>query len=651
MLQLIRSKATSLAAKLLFGVLIIAFGAGIWSNAGDMFRSRLGDTSVAHVGSRKIEPNDLRKEVQDMSNQLSQRFKGPLTPEQLRELGVVDAALQRLINQDLIELEVKRMSLAVGDNQLNQIIRSVPAFRNERGDFDPAIYRALVNQRHMSSQQYEAELRNEVVESQLDQALIAGVSPPSALVDPLYRSSAERRTADIMTIPVSAVPVPATPSDADIQAYYDKHTNKTKDEDQRPDPEAAALSVPELRSFSVALLQVEDVAAQIRVPEEKLRAEYDQRQDEFRTKAEGHFEQIVLPDEGRAKEAEAALAEGKDFAAVAADVAHEAKDTLDIGTFKKGELLPQLNEPAFALKTGETTQPIQTSFGWHILHAVEMKPEMVKPFDEVKEQLAKEVALDEAGDQIATTVKHIEDALAAGTSLGDIAAKFGMTTVTVENVDANGHDAEGKLVTLPGGTEARKILDAAFHRSVGPVGPASTLDELGESSYFLLQVDKITPETPKPLEAVKGTIIETLQQQQRSAALLALAKEATDAVNAGKTLAAVAEEKKLAVTTSPPLARRGGDAKLPPVLVSQIFATKPGSAVYARTSDGYVVAQVKEILPPDAAQQETQAPQFAAQQVTPALQQDILEEFQSALHQRFPVTINTEAVDAFGRTD
>ena len=63
------------------------------------------------------------------------------------------------------------------------------------------------------------------------------------------------------------------------------------------------------------------------------------------------------------------------------------------------------------------------------------------------------------------------------------------------------------------------------------------------------------------------------------------------------------------------------------------------------------MAQVKEILPPDAAQQEKQAPQFAAQQVTPALQQDILEEFQSALHQRFPVTINTEAVDAFGRTD
>ena len=83
MLQLIRSKATSFAAKLLFGILIIAFGAGIWSNAGDMFRSRLGDTSVAHVGCRKIEPNELRKEVQDMSNELSQRFKGTLTPDQL----------------------------------------------------------------------------------------------------------------------------------------------------------------------------------------------------------------------------------------------------------------------------------------------------------------------------------------------------------------------------------------------------------------------------------------------------------------------------------------------------------------------------------------------------------------------------------------
>ncbi|HUH85373.1 MAG TPA: SurA N-terminal domain-containing protein, partial [Stellaceae bacterium] len=393
MLQIIRSKATSFAAKVLFGILIIAFGAGIWSNAGYMFRSRLGDTSVAHVGSRMIEPNELQKEVRDMSNELNQRFKGTLTPEQLKTLGVVDAALQRLVNQDLLELEIERLQLAVGDSQLSQIIRSVPAFRDKRGVFDPAIYHALVSEKHMSPQQYESELRNEVVESQLDQALIAGVSPPPELVDTLYRSSAERRTADMMTIPESAVPAPATPSDADIEAYYEKHTKQAKDEDQQEqDREAAALNVPELRSFSVGLLLVEDVAAQIKVPEEKLRSQYDQRQDEFRTKAEGHFEQIVLPDEAKAKEAEAELAQGKDFAEVAADVAHQAKDKIDIGTFKKGELLPQLNDPAFALKAGETTQPIQTTFGWHILHAVEMKPETVRPFDEVKEKLAKDVA-------------------------------------------------------------------------------------------------------------------------------------------------------------------------------------------------------------------------------------------------------------------
>jgi len=62
------------------------------------------------------------------------------------------------------------------------------------------------------------------------------------------------------------------------------------------------------------------------------------------------------------------------------------------------------------------------------------------------------------------------------------------------------------------------------------------------------------------------------------------------------------------------------------------------------------VAQGKEVLPPDPAQQEKQIGQFSATQIAPALQQDILDEFNAALRARFPVTTNAEVLDALTRS-
>jgi hypothetical protein len=120
----------------------------------------------------------------------------------------------------------------------------------------------------------------------------------------------------------------------------------------------------------------------------------------------------------------------------------------------------------------------------------------------------------------------------------------------------------------------------------------------------------------------------------------------TDAINGGKSIAEVASQHQLSVLTSVPLTRRTADAKTPPGLVREIFGAKPGGAVFARGVDGYIVAQVKDVLPPDPAQQEKQITQFSAAQITPALREDLLEEFGAALRQRYPVTTNQEAVDA-----
>ncbi|HEX7967522.1 MAG TPA: peptidyl-prolyl cis-trans isomerase [Stellaceae bacterium] len=622
MLQAIRSKASSLIVKVLFGVLVISFG--VWG-IGDIFRNRGADTTVATVGGRKIDQRELTRAVNEQAEQLRAMLRGARPDaEQLKALGIVDSALERLINRELMDLEIGRLRLAVSDEAIRQAIVSTRAFQNDTGQFDRDRYRAVLAAQHLSEPQFEALLRADLIRQQLGHAVADGVVPPAGLVDALYRNRAERRVADIAILPESAAAAPDKPSDAELSAFYEQHKS--------------SFALPELRSFSVGVLSLDDVAAGIEVPESKLREEYEARLADFRTPEQRHLQQILLPDEAKAKEAESQLAAGKDFAAVAKDVSGATPDLFDLGLFKRDDLPLKLADAAFDIKKGEVTPPIEDELGWHILRVTEIKPEVTQPFAEAKQKLAADISRDLAGDEIAKRANQIDDAVAAETPFADVAARFGLKVTKVESVGRDGHKRDGSEVELP--PPADQILDTAFHSAEGKTSP---LTEMGESGYYLVQVDKVTPSTFKPLDEVRAQATELWQADKRNAALETLAKEMTDAVNAGQKLADVAAAHKLPAFTSAPLLRSGGDTKVPPAITAKIFESKPGAAAFARGADGYVVAQVKEVLPPDPAK-EGEAVARVSQQLAPAMREELLQQFEAALRERYPVTIDNEAV-------
>jgi peptidyl-prolyl cis-trans isomerase D len=393
-----------------------------------------------------------------------------------------------------------------------------------------------------------------------------------------------------------------------------------------------------LRSFNAALLLLEDIAAGIAVPEEKLREEYQNRVAEFHTPEQRHLQQILLSDEAKAKEAETALAAGKDFAQVAQEVAGATPESLDLGFATREEMPPALGDAAFALKPGEVTKPIEDSFGWHIVRMVEVKPEETQPFEAVKEKLAKEVARDMAGDQIAKLANQVDDAVAGGTPFAEIVQRFGLKLSKLESVDAGGRNAEGKPVDLPQGSDA--ILRTAFTTAAGQV---SQLNELGESGYYMVQVETVTPSTVKPLDEVREPVVALWQQETRDAALASLSKEIVGEVGEGKSLADIAKARSFQTFTMQPMPRSGGDPKVPPVLVARLFEAKIGGVVSAKGDAGYLVAQLKEILPPDPTAQ-TAGTARLSQQLGAQMQDDLLREYDQALRDRYPVSIDQAAV-------
>jgi len=62
-----------------------------------------------------------------------------------------------------------------------------------------------------------------------------------------------------------------------------------------------------------------------------------------------------------------------------------------LGMFAKGQMVPEYDEVSFSMKEGEISKPVKTQFGYHIIKLNEKKEASKAVFEEIKEQLAKDI--------------------------------------------------------------------------------------------------------------------------------------------------------------------------------------------------------------------------------------------------------------------
>lgn len=124
------------------------------------------------------------------------------------------------------------------------------------------------------------------------------------------------------------------------------------------------------------------------IADEAAKAFYDENGDMF------HLEQvkakhILLDDENTAKDIIKKLEAGEDFAELAKEHSTDptAKDNGgELGYFPKGAMVPEFEEAAFSLEVGKISEPVKSSFGYHVI-IVEDKKEESTTFEDAKDQI------------------------------------------------------------------------------------------------------------------------------------------------------------------------------------------------------------------------------------------------------------------------
>ena len=620
MLTSIRSKSTGLIAKILFGLLIVAFA--LWG-IGDIFRSDQAQKPVATIGNIQYSQNEFRRDLKQAMDRFGQQMQGmQFTAQQFAQFGGVAQVVAQAINRNSLKVYAQEHGLGVSQATAVAEIQSDPQFQNSQRQFDRNRFTLTLDQLGLSEAGYVNEVQTDLVNQALYRAVLTGIAVPQPFAEELYLNQAEERTADVLVIPAASMTGIADPDDAALEAYRKDHAEQYK--------------APEYRAATVLQISPEDLVPEISVTDDEIAAEYETQKATFSTPDIREIEQVVVQDKAQADKIEEAVKAGTAFPDAVKQVT--GGDPVVLGKLQKQGLPSEIADAVFAVAAGGVSEPLTSPFGIHIVHVISSEPATTKTLDEMKDQLKHNIALAKASESLDSLIKQLDDTLAGGSSLEETGAKLKMKVTKLAAVDSAGKDDKGADTGLK-----PDVVQLVFSTDSGN---QSSVTPLNDGSYVVVQTTGTTPPADKPFDQVKAQLKSDWLADKQHEAAEAKAKEIAEKAKTGD-LQAEATKLGLTVKKSQSFTRDKGDPvnDIAPGLAAGLFGVKQGETAVGETKDGPVVAKVTAITPPDPKAHPDDVATLT-QAVNNQIRGDLSAQFSEALRQEIKPEVHEDIINS-----
>jgi peptidyl-prolyl cis-trans isomerase D len=479
-------KAGQVAVWVLLGLLVIGLGGFGIENFGS------GVRKVGSVDGQEISTDDYFRALRQEMTAVSRQAGRAVPISEGLAIGVDRAVRQQLVTTAVQDAEVARLGLSVGDARLAQEIRAMAAFRNLSGQFDRVSYSAMLQDNGFTEATFEARMRKDLARGLMQTAVAAGFNAPDVVGAAFYDYAEERRSFSLLRLTAADLPEPMRePDAAAIRAYYDANP--------------AEFTRPEARRITWAALLVDEVAKTVPVDEAELRKLYDAQIAEFVQPERRLVERLVFPDDAAATAARNRLDAGQvTFEALVAERGLALED-IDLGDVAPAAL-GGAADAVFAMTEPGVVGPLPSSLGPALFRMNGILEAVEVPFEEARAALASDFAVDAARRQIATRIEEIDDLLAGGATLEDLARETGLTLGTIE---LEPDTAEGIAAYPRFRAEAEKITETSFPEAF----------ELDDGSIAAIRLDAVLPPALRPCDDVADQVAEAARAAALRAAL------------------------------------------------------------------------------------------------------------------------------------
>jgi len=391
MLDFFRNHQRLMMALLL---LIVLPGLGFVGIQG--FRGFFDDSAnVAAVNGHKITRVEFDGAFRQQIDQARQALGGQFdikafdTPEHRKQV------LDGLIQQRVLADETQRLHLTASDNAVRDALMSDPmiaSLKKPDGSIDVERYAQLLSFQGMTPEQYQERVRYSLALQQIPASIVASAFTPKGPAQRLSELAAQQREVQALVLKTSDYAAKVQPTDAQLTAYYDAHKQ--------------SFATPETATIQYLVYSPAAAAASAQPTDADIKKFYDDNPTHFRSEAQVRVSHIFIAAASDASAADKAAAKTKaeqlladvkahpdQFAQIAQKNSQDAPSAAkggDLGFITRGSTAggKAFDDAAFALKEGDVSGVVQSDLGFHILKATEVKPSVVKPFADVKDQIA-----------------------------------------------------------------------------------------------------------------------------------------------------------------------------------------------------------------------------------------------------------------------
>lgn len=506
MLQSIRDRSRSWGAKIIIGAVVAAMALfGVDSLIG-LFTG--GPDEIARVNGESITRHELELEVQRAIR------SGQVPPEQERALR--NQILDELITDRLVTQYAEEGGLYLSEDQLDQMIVSLPEFQDQDGRFSRELFRNRLASAGFTPLSFREALREDMKRQQLQQGLAYSTLSLPAEQERLAELQRQTRSFRYHELSVADLDEAPEADEEAIRDYYEENQE--------------AYQRPAQVRLNYVVVDREQMAGEVEVEEQALR----ERWQELGRDADRRVSHIMLTfGEERSREeavetlqrVRERLEEGESFAELAAEVSEDpisAEQGGDLGEISRGFFGEAFDEAAFSLDEGEVSDIVETDNGLHLLKVTEIDR---APFEDVRDELRRELATSRVSDAFNQRVQRLIDESFAADDLRSVAEDLDLRLQESDWVSREG--GEGVLAE-PG------VMSAAFSEDVLEEGFNSEVIELDEDRRMVLRVAEHREATVLPLDEVRDRVEASVEAEMQREALTELAQQRLAQLRAGE---------------------------------------------------------------------------------------------------------------------
>lgn len=585
MFDLFRSREK--AVRILLGALLVLVGLSMLTylvpnyNTGS---SSSDDTVVATVNKEPITQMEVQRILQNT-------LRGGQIPATILP-NYVPQLVNNLVTERALEYEAQRLGFQVTDAQISDAIRQYLPQMFQDGKFvGKDAYAQFLAQQNLTIPEFENDMRRQLLVTRMREVAVQGVVVTPQEIEQEYRRKNEKVKIEYVKLSSDKYKAEVQPTTDEMQQYFKYNQSK--------------YTEPERRNLTLLIADQTKLEQTVNPTDADMQRVYTQEQAQFRVPEQVKVRHILLKTQGKPPSEEPAIKAkaddilkqvkaGANFADLVKKYSEDTASVPNGGEYtvqRNGQMVPEFENAAFTLKPGES-EVVKTTYGYHIVQVIQHDPARVKPYEEVKAQIAEALKKQRVSD----VMQQIEDKAQPMLQKDPlhpekVAQAFNMQMVPVTDVEA------GKPVAEIGPSPDFDQAITGLKK-----GEVSAPVAIAGNKLVIAVVTDVQPSRPATFAEVQTQVHDAMVQSRLAAAVQKHAKELLDQARAsGGDLAKVAKTMGLEVKTSDDVTPNGAIEGVGSASYIQEAFRDPDGTVFGPipTPDATLVAKVVSHTQPD----------------------------------------------------